>query len=71
MVSRAQTVEDGGPRQRIDQTLHHEGTPEEFLRIEMVVRQPYSLKNFSQRLVIRASRVTEDITASLEAIRTE
>lgn len=68
---RAQTVEDGGPMQRIDCHLIDGGTPEERIRIEMVVRQPYSLVNFTQRLVIRATRATEQITASLESIRTE
>lgn len=71
MVSRSQTVEDGGPRQRIDRTLHFEGTPEEFIRLEMAVRRPYATVNFTQRLVIRASMVTGAVTAALEAIRIE
>lgn len=66
MVSHGQTVEDGGPRQRIDWTLQHAGTPEEFARIEMVIRRPFSLTNFSRRLVICASMVTGEVTASLE-----
>lgn len=70
-VARSQTVEDGGPRQRIDRTLHFEGTPQEFIRVEMVIRRPFSLVNFTQRLVIRASKETEAVTASLEAIRIE
>lgn len=65
MVARSQTVEDGGPRQRIDRHLLHEGTTEERVRIEIAVRRPYALINFTQRLVIRASRATEEITASL------
>jgi hypothetical protein len=71
MVARSQTVEDGGPRQRIDTHLLREGTPEETIRIEMMIRRPYALMNFTQRLVIRASKATEAVTASLEAIRTE
>lgn len=71
MLARAQTVEDGGPNQRIDRHLIDGGTPDERIRIEIAVRKPYSLVNFTQRLVIRASRDTERITASLESIRTE
>lgn len=71
MVSRSQTVEDGGPRQPIDWTLHYAGTPREFARIEMAVRRPYSLMNFTHRLVIRASMVTGEVTASLEGLRIE
>jgi hypothetical protein len=71
MVSRSQTVEDGGPRQRIDTWLSHEGTPEERIRIEITVRRPYSLINFTQRLVIRASKATGDVTAALETLRIE
>lgn len=71
MVARAQTVEDGGPRRPIHQTLHHEATPREFMRIEMIVRRPFSLLDFSQRLVVRASMVTGEITASLESVRIE
>jgi hypothetical protein len=71
MVSRSQTVEDGGPRQRIDTWLLHEGTPEEKIRIEIVIRRPYSLLNFTQRLVIRAEKASERITMALEGIRTE
>ncbi len=62
-VARWQTVEDGGPRQP--------GTEEEFLRVEIVVRRPYSLTNFSRRLVLRASQVTGEVTAALEGLRTE
>ena len=71
MVSRSQTVEDGGPRRPIERTLHHAGTPEEFVRVEMVIRRPYSLMDFSQRLVIRASLVTGEVTATLEGILVE
>ena len=66
MVARSQTVEDGGPRRPIVRTLHHEGTEREFVRVEMVVRRPFSLLDFSQRLVARASQVTGDVTLSLE-----
>lgn len=71
VVARSQTVEDGGPRQPIDWTLHHAGQAEEFARIEMAVRRPNALMNFTKRLVIRASQVTGEITASLEGLRTE
>jgi hypothetical protein len=71
MVAQWQTVEDGGPRQAIDRLLCHEGTEEEFIRVEITVRRPYSLMNFTQRLIIRASMVTGEVTASLEGIRTE
>jgi hypothetical protein len=66
MVSRSQTVEDGGPRQVIERQLFDEDMPTEFMRIEMVIRRPYSLVNFTQRLVLRASKVTGRITASME-----
>lgn len=58
MVSHAQTVEDGGPMRAPDTTLHHEGTSLEFMQIAIVVRRPYSLLDFTQRLVIRASQGT-------------
>jgi hypothetical protein len=66
MVSRSQTVEDGGPRQLIERTLLDEDTPTEIVRIEMQIRRQYSLVNFTQRLVIRASQVTGRVTAALE-----
>jgi hypothetical protein len=71
MVARSQTVEDGGPRRPVLWHLLQEGTADETMRVEMVIRRPYSLMDFTQRLVIRANRHTEEITASLEAIRTE
>jgi len=71
MVARTQTVEDGGPRRPIVRTLHFEGTPQEFVRVEMVIRRPYSLLDFTHRLVVRASQVTEEVTLSLEALRIE
>lgn len=71
MVARSQTVEDGGPRRPPFITLHHAGTAREFMRIEMVVRRPFSLQDFTARLVIRASQVTGDVTAALERLRTE
>jgi methylglyoxal synthase len=71
MVSRAQTVEDGGPRRPPFVTLHHSGTAKEFIRIAMVVRQPYALRDFTAQLVIRASQVTGEVTVALESLRTE
>ena len=71
MVARSQTVEDGGPRRPVIWRLLHEGAPEETMRAEMVIRRPYALTDFTQRLIIRAEKHTERITASLEAIRTE
>lgn len=70
MVSRAQTAEDGGPRRSIERWLLHEGTPEETIRIEMVVRRPYSLLDFTDRLVIRACRDGK-VTMALERLRIE
>ncbi len=71
MVARSQTVEDGGPRRPPTTTLHHAGTTKEFLRVEMVIRRPFSLLDFTQRLVIRASQITGDVTMTLERVRTE
>jgi len=66
MVSRQQTVEDGGPRRAPDITLHHEGTTTEFIRVSMPIRRPYSMLDFSAQLVIDASRVTGRVTAALK-----
>lgn len=65
----SQTVEDGAARLVPFTTLHHEGTEREFIRIEMVVRRPWSLQDFDQRLVIRASQVTGRVTIALERLR--
>jgi hypothetical protein len=71
MVARSQTVEDGMARLAPFSTLHFEGSAQEFIRIEMVVRRPWSLLDMDRRLVIRASLVTGEVTAALEGIRVE
>ncbi len=71
MVSRSQTAEDGTARRAPLITLHHAGTAREFMRIEMLVRRPWSLLDLDRRLVIRASIVTGDVTVALEKLRTE
>lgn len=71
MVARSQTVEDGMARWPPFSTLHFEGTDREFIRIEMVVRRPWSLLDLDRKLVIRASQVTGEVTAALERLRTE
>jgi hypothetical protein len=67
----SQTVEDGIARRPPHTTLHFEGTAQEFIRVEMLVRRPWSLHHLDRRLVIRASQVTGEVTASLETLRTE
>lgn len=71
MVSHAQTVEDGGPRRPVVWHLLHEGSEKETMRAEMVIRRPYALLDFTLRLVIKAEKHTDRITASLERLRTE
>lgn len=71
MVARSQTVEDGMARQPPFTTLHNEGTEREFIRVEMVVRRPWSPLDMERRLVIRASKATGEVTAGLERLRTE
>lgn len=71
MVARSQTVEDGMARQPPFSTLHFEGSATEFIRIEMIVRRPWSLFDMDRRLVIRASQVTGEVTAALERLRIE
>lgn len=71
MVTHSQTVEDGGPRRPVLWHLLHEGTPEETMRAEMVIRRPFSLIDFTPRLVIKACKHTGVITATLERLRTE
>lgn len=71
MVARSQTVEDGPARRAPFATLHHEGSAQEFIRIEMIVRRPWSLLDMDRRLVLRASQVTGRVTAALEKLRTE
>jgi hypothetical protein len=68
-VAFSQTVEDGAPRQLPVQTLHFEGGAREYVRIEMGVRQ--HVFGDPRRLVIRASQVTLEVTASIERIRVE
>lgn len=68
MLAYSQTVEDGLPRQGPTFTLCNEGSPREFVRVEMTVRQPVLMPS---RLVIRASQKTLEITASIERIRVE
>jgi len=43
--------------------------PQEFIRIELAVRLPIGYR--PRRIVIRASQVTGDVTAALEAVRVE
>ncbi|MDP2319553.1 MAG: hypothetical protein Q8O42_09485 [Acidobacteriota bacterium] len=50
-------------------TLHNEGTAREFIRIELVVRRPWSLLDMEHKLVIRASQHTGVVTATLERSR--
>ena len=69
MVERSQTVEDGAPRWAPHVTLHCAGMPQEFIRIELAVRLPIGYR--PRRIVIRASQVTGDVTAALEAVRVE
>ena len=70
MVARSQTVEDGAPRWAPHVTLHYEGMPQEFIRVELAVRLPSGYR--PRRLVIRASQVTPgEVTAALEAVRVE
>lgn len=70
-VAASQTVEDGMARRWPLTTLHHEGGVDEYIRIEMVVRRPWSCLDFERRLVIRASRETERVTIALERLRIE
>ena len=67
----SQTIEDSEARQAPFTTLHFEGTVLEFLRVEMSIRQPWSMRDLDRRLVIRASQVTGDVTVALEKLRIE
>lgn len=71
MVSRAQTVEDGAPRDQPFRTLHDEGTDHEYVRVSMTVRAPYSQCIEARRLVLRAYQFDGAVTVALEAIRVE
>lgn len=71
MVAISQTVEDGTARRAPFTSLHFEGTAQEFIRVEMVVRRPWSLLDLDRRLVIRASQVTGEVTIALERLRVE
>ncbi len=62
-VQRSQTVEDGGPRQRIERMLLRD--EHEWMRVVMDIRRPYALENFTKRLVIHACIGTESVVASL------
>ena len=70
-VAHSQTLEDSAARQAPYTTLHFEGTAQEFLRVEMTVRQPWSPQDLDRRLVIRASQISGEVTASLEKLRIE
>jgi len=70
-VAPSQTIEDSEARQAPVTTLHFEGMPQEFVRVEMTVRQPWSPQDLDRRLVIRASQHTGEVTASLEKLRIE
>lgn len=72
-VAASQTVEDGAPRDVPFTTLHHEGESQEYIRVEMSVRVQWWLVDSSPRarLVIRASKESEQVTAALESLRTE
>lgn len=67
-VAHGQTVEDGGPRRPLVWHLLQAGTVEESIRIEMVIRRPCSLLDFTHRLVVRARRADEVITMALERV---
>lgn len=69
-IGRAQTVEDGPPRELPLSTLHHEGTAQEYIRVEMTIRMAWN-HHAERRLVLRASQVTGALTASLQTLRTE
>lgn len=62
MVSRYQTVEDGGPRQPIEYIERTDAT----IRMAFSIRLPLSSKNFGRRLLITASMETEDVTMRFE-----
>lgn len=62
--------EDGRAGRDPFRTLHHEGTAEEFVRLEMPIRLPWWAKR-KVRLVMRAYQATGDVTLALERIRVE
>lgn len=63
------TVEDLGPHRPVHYTLLHPDTADETMRVEMPIRRPRLLEDFSAHLVICACKATGRITASLQ--RTE
>lgn len=66
MVCRWQTVEDGPPRDAVDHLLRHEDHVTEHVVIAIPVRHPVTHGVMRTHLVVRASKVSGDVTAACE-----
>jgi hypothetical protein len=64
-VCRWQTVEDGAPRDRVDFIKRHEGHVTENVKVGIEVRHDITHSVMRTRLVVRAYRADEEITAAL------